>query len=304
MRVQTSSKFGERPNEKMVEMPKYFLIYEGEVTEPMYFDGIIVNRKKLAINQTLSLVSVLRSLEEASKSHPKYALKMAYDIKSQSKDNIISKENLYHGIVDFIKSEDLFNKDKLINMAEVYIKNYVNDLIDLGEIDNIILDIYKDDVFRTIAADIIDYLDFQRVTLDYNPEIDVINLIVDRDAGSFKSEQYDNLVKECKENNIKLYISNPCFEVWLLMHFDKFDNLDFDKLLENKRVNANKRARKYSDKMLSDIIGYDKSNLNFDMFVDKIDEAIKREKKYCEDIEELKNKVGSNVGVLIENMRN
>ena len=36
-------------------------------------------------------------------------------------------------------------------------------------------------------------------------------------------------------------------------------------LLENKRVNSNKKSRKYSDKMLSDIIGYDKSNLNFDM---------------------------------------
>ena len=57
MRVQTSSKFAERPNEIMVEMPKYFLIYEGEVTEPMYFNGIIVNRKKLAIKQSLSLIS-------------------------------------------------------------------------------------------------------------------------------------------------------------------------------------------------------------------------------------------------------
>ncbi|WP_304443129.1 RloB family protein [uncultured Clostridium sp.] len=304
MRVQTSSKFAERPNEIMMEMPKYFLIYEGEVTEPMYFSGIIVNRKRLAINQSLSLISVLRSLEDLSKSHPKYALKIANDIKSQSTENVISKENLFKSIVDFIKNEDRLDKEELINLADHYIKNYANDLIDLYEIDNIIIDIYKDDTFKNITSDIINYLEFQRITLDYNPKIDVINLIVDRDKGNFKSHQYDNLVKKCKENNISLYISNPCFEAWLLMHFEEFDNLDFDKLLENKRVNSKRKSRKYSDKMLSEIIGYNKSNLNFDIFVDRIDEAIKREKKYCEDIEELKNKIGSNVGILIENMRN
>ncbi len=88
------------------------------------------------------------------------------------------------------------------------------------------------------------------------------------------------------------------------MHFEEFDNLDFDKLLENKRVNSNKKSRKYSDKMLSEIIGYDKSNLNFDIFVNKIDDAIKREKKYCENVDDLKDKIGSNIGILIENMRN
>ncbi len=304
MRVQTSSKFAERPSEIMNEVPKYFLIYEGEVTEPMYFQGIIGNRKKLAINESISLISVLRSLEDTTKSHPKYALKMANDIKSQSKENVISKENLYNCIIDFIKNEDMSNKEELINVAKTYIQNYANDLIDLREIDNIILDIYKNDVFQNLAKDIIDYLELQRIILDYNPEIDIINLIVDRDKGSFKSEQYDNLVEECNDNNIKLYISNPCFEVWLLMHFKEFDTLDFDKLLENKRVNSKKKARKYSDKMLSEIIGYDKSNLNFDMFIDKIDDAIKREKNYCEDLKGLKDSIGSNIGLLIENMKN
>ncbi len=304
MRVQTSCKFAERPNEIMKEMPKYFLIYEGEVTEPMYFNGIIVNREKLAIKQSLSLISVLRSLDDSSKSHPKYVLKMANDIKSQSTENVIGKENIYKDIVDYIKNEDISNKEELINIAKNYIENYANDLIELCEIDNIIMDIYKDDVFQNIASEIIDYLEIQRIILDYNSEIDVINLIVDRDKGNFKSDQYDNLVNKCSENNIKLYVNNPCFEVWLLMHFEEFDNLDFDKLLENKRVNSNKKSRKYSDKMLSEIIGYDKSNLNFDLFVNRIDDAIKREKNYCEDVKKLKDKVGSNIGILIENMRN
>lgn len=35
MRVQTNNAFAQRPNQEMKEMPKYFLIYEGEVTEPI-----------------------------------------------------------------------------------------------------------------------------------------------------------------------------------------------------------------------------------------------------------------------------
>lgn len=125
-------------------------------------------------------------------------------------------------------------------------------------------------MFDKLADNISNYLEMQKNILDYNPEIDVINLVVDRDKGNFKEEQYDNLIKECNDKNIKLYVSNPCFEVWLLMHFDEFEKLDFEKLLENKRVNGNKKSRKYADKKLSEIIGYDKSNLNFDDFVDKM----------------------------------
>ena len=303
MRVQINNTFAKRPKEEMKEKVKYFLIYEGAVTEPMYFDGIIINRNKLAINQSLSLISVLRSIDDNSKSHPKYAIKMANDIKLQNINQNISKENLLKSINDYILKENNLNKEDLIKIAKNYIENYASDFINFSEIENIIMDMYKDDIFKDISLKIINYLDIQRVSLDYKPDIDIINLVIDRDKGNFKSEQYDNLLKECQENKIKLYVSNPCFEAWLLMHFEEFDNLDFNKLLENKRVNANKNSRKYSDKMLSEIIGYDKTNLRFELFVDKIDDAIKREKNYCEDLEKLENNIGSNVGNLIESMR-
>lgn len=303
MRIKNNNSFATRPTEKMYEMPKYFLIYEGELTEPVYFDGIAINRSKLAINQSLSIISVLRSLEEISKSHPKYALSMANDILSASVDESITKENLLKSIKDYLKINKIKNIDILTKKANDYINNYASDDISYNEIRNVIVDIYKDDVFDDLANNIFNYLELQKNVLDYNPEIDVINLIVDRDKGNFKDCQYDNLVAECNSKNIKLYVSNPCFEVWLLMHFDEFESLDFNKLLENKRVNRSKKSRKYADKKLSDIIGYDKSNLKFDDFVDRVDIAINREKKYCEDVLELKNNLGSNVGILISNMR-
>lgn len=301
MRVKSETEFAHRPSKPLIEIPKYFLIYEGEVTEPMYFEGLNVNRKKLAINENLSLISVLRSVDEIHNSHPKFVYKMVVDIKNQSEFDNITKENLLKSIKDYAEANHL---DKgYVDLAKDYIETYSNDYINTNEITNVIMDIYKNEVFVNVATDVINYLEMQRIALDYNSDIDVINLIVDRDKGNFKDFQYEQLLKQCKESNINLYVSNPCFETWLLMHFDEFDKLDFQKLIENKRINGKKGSRKYVDKMLSDIVGYDKSNLKFDYFVNNVDKAINREKNYCEDLKLLENNVGSNVGLLIEKLR-
>lgn len=307
MRIQTDNWFASRPLEELKEKPKYFLIYEGELTEPMYFKGIIINRDKLAINSSISLINVFRSLNELNKSHPKYALQMAKDIKNQSENNCITKENLLKSIIDFIEENSLKDKESLVSIAESYIDNYANYIIYNEEINDVIMDIYKEEIFENVSENILEYLRLQRDYLDYNPDIDIINLIVDRDSSSFKDYQYDDLLNSCKEHNIKLYVSNPCFEVWLLMHFEEFRQLDFNKLLDNKRVGNGKKSRKYSDKMLSEFspknIGYNKSNLKFEVFVDRIDLAIRQEKEYCEDLQGLKDNIGSNVGLLIEELR-
>ena len=49
--------------------------------------------------------------------------------------------------------------------------------------------------------------------------------------------------------------------------------------------------------------GYRKSSYCAERFVKNIDIAIENEKKFCEDINELEHTVGSNIGVLIEEMR-
>ena len=303
MRIVSDSGFAQRPSKELFEKPKYFLIFEGSSTEPRYFEGICKNKTKLSINEQISIVNVLRSIEDLRKSHPSHALKLGSEIKKQSLNGCISKENFLKSIKDLLHEINVDKKEMLIKQAEDYVKNYANEEINYDEIDNVIIDIFKDIIFENISDKIIEYFKAQRNNLDYNEEIDVINLIVDRDKSSFKEYQYYDLVKKCHKEGIKLYVSNPCFEVWLLMHFDEFENLDHQKLLENKRVGKSKKARKYADKMLSDIIGYDKSNLKFSSFVDKVDDAIKREKKYCENLNELENKIGSNVGKLIETLR-
>ena len=64
MRIVNDKGFATRPTEELHEKPKYFLIYEGSSTEPKYFEEICKNKSKLAINEKISIVSVLRSIDD------------------------------------------------------------------------------------------------------------------------------------------------------------------------------------------------------------------------------------------------
>lgn len=138
--------------------------------------------------------------------------------------------------------------------------------------------------------------------ITYSEDIDKMCFIVDRDKKSFKEEQYNYVKKECKRKNFKLYVTNPCFEFWLLLHFDEVHSIDKEKLLENNRITAKSKVR-YVEAELKKYFPYNKNKYNAELLIEKIDLAIENEKKFCEDIEELKDKLGSNIGLLIQELK-
>ena len=74
-----------------------------------------------------------------------------------------------------------------------------------------------------------------------------------------------------------------------------------DKLLENPKVTA---KRRYAEQELRKIWPrYRKSSYKAEEIVRHIDKAIENEEKFCEDVALLENKVGSNLGLLIREMR-
>ena len=142
------------------------------------------------------------------------------------------------------------------------------------------------------------YFETQNVT--YSSTIDKLNIVIDRDKQNFKDFQYDEVIEFCKNNNVNLYVSNPTFEFWLMLHFKEVIEEDKDKMLENKYVGS----RRYLEKRLHKICNYKKSKLNFKDFEPYIKDAIEREKFYKEDLISLKDELGSNVGILIDKMLN
>ena len=80
--------------------------------------------------------------------------------------------------------------------------------------------------------------------ITYSEDIDKMCLIVDRDKKSFKEEQYNYVKEECERKNFKLYVTNPCFEFWLLLHFDEVHLINKEELLENLLRSEERRVGK------------------------------------------------------------
>lgn len=133
-----------------------------------------------------------------------------------------------------------------------------------------------------------------RKTISYEPDYDIVCLIVDRDSKSFTEDQYDYVLEKCKEKNFDLYVSNPCFEFWVLLHFcesDEYRNADFEKVSLTEEV-----RKKFPC--------YKKNKYNAEFVVREVNTAIKNAKLFCENVNDLRHSVGTNLGCLIEKMRN
>lgn len=133
-------------------------------------------------------------------------------------------------------------------------------------------------------------------------EANEVCLIVDRDSDSFKEEQYIKVVDGCKKSNFHLYLSNPNFELWLLFHFiDELSLEEEDKFLSQKGEVAKKLQNHLKTNELSRAKTFNKKIL-FEHYMDRIDNAIRVAKKYEDDIEKLKDKLGTNVYQLVEKL--
>ena len=133
----------------------------------------------------------------------------------------------------------------------------------------------------------------------YFSAIDTLCIIVDRDKHSFQDYQYEELLQKCKEEGFFLAISNPCFELWLLLHYSDLSEYDLETILINKKIGR----RTQTELFLMDKLGgsYSKTRLRFSsQFLNRIEAAIENASRYTTSVDSLKNTIGSNVGVLLE----
>lgn len=138
---------------------------------------------------------------------------------------------------------------------------------------------------------------------DVGLENDEVCIIVDRDPKSLMEDQLDRAIKECENKGFNLYLSNPCFELWLLLHFleEKLSKEEEKNLLEIKG---------YAAKMLQEYLVVNKysraqkldKKIKFHHYEDRISNAVKNAKEYATTLSDLKEKVGTNIHQLIEKL--
>lgn len=295
-------------------LKKYFLVYEGSDTELIYFDAVNSMRENIGINPLIELIPIIRSYSEEGWSNPKKILDRIIENLEESKAERISYETLLNRMMDYFYGTKVITTSKVLakNMwktmihvcAEKLQKSLQAEVEDIETDCNAILELLKQEYDVThVVSDISDIIKDGGLT--YAEGFDQICLIIDRDKESFlatpENNQYGYVVEKCKEKGFQLCITNPCFEFWLLLHFDEVFELDTEKLLENPKVTS---KRRYAEQKLRIIYPkYKKSSYQAEELVGDIDKAIQNEKEFCEDVVGLENSVGSNIGRLIEKMR-
>ncbi|MEN3753439.1 RloB family protein [Mangrovibacter sp. SLW1] len=129
---------------------------------------------------------------------------------------------------------------------------------------------------------------------------DDLCLVIDRDKQSWTEAAISELAQHCHAKKYILALSNPCFEIWLLIHYCDISTIDE---LEKDKIRRNRKG--YMKNKLREIIGtYNPSAVNIDDFWGLTETAINRAKALDPNpAERWPNEIGSRVYILMEKIK-
>lgn len=295
---------------------KYLLVYEGKDTERIYFEGVNENRDRIGIDPLIELVPIARSYSEEGWSNPRAILDRVVQNLDETKTSVITYETLMNWIMEYLEEEDIAVNNRPL-------KKYYWDALDricreklcvsksqtVDDIDGActaIADALKEETgLENITENSSRFIENRGIM--YQEGFDKICFVIDRDRKSFTSGsgQYEYVLDRCKEKGFGFYLTNPCFEFWLLLHMEDLSDLDEEKLLENGMATSTMNYAEHElRRKLREAGGpnFKKGGYNPSWFMERISMAIANERMYCEDEAGLEHNIGSRVGILLEEM--
>ncbi len=143
-----------------------------------------------------------------------------------------------------------------------------------------------------------------------NPEIsfdkarDKMIIVFDADIFESKVQDYDEIVAMGEKNNI-LAVSNPAFELYLLLHFENAIENDIlpnkEEIIKNEKIGR----QTFIYKLLLNKTGINsKKNPQIGELAKNVDRAVLQEKKINQDIHKCKGMLTCNIGKIIGSIRN
>lgn len=145
---------------------------------------------------------------------------------------------------------------------------------------------------------------------NFDKEFDKIVLVFDLDIYESKPNDFVTVFNDAKEKGYLLALTNPSFELFLLLHKDRslidIINPVEEDIVKNEWVIRDDGSRKrFISNMFYETFGFDsKSNSQISNFVFDMNIAITQEKNINQDVENSQHILTSNVGKIIENIMN
>jgi hypothetical protein len=111
---------------------------------------------------------------------------------------------------------------------------------------------------------------------------DELWLIIDRDKQNNTPKNISDIAQSCLQKGYFLGLSNPAFEIWLLLHLTDLSTYSkeaLEILVQNKRVSASSSSKAALKKELSDVIGgFNETAYDAKIFLPFIQLAVERAK--------------------------
>ena len=287
--MRESRTFGKRKREELPQREvniKYILLTEGTETEPQYFEAVEENKKQLGIPPIIKILPLMRSYGENGWSNPKKILDRLLLNLEESTSNKISYSTLLNAMIDCLYYSEYLSKHKEL----------------IPEISNLLDRIYRN-VLKVTPDDFVEDKEatVTKVTEFLAKEKPRICELIIKNIGDALNEQSIPYAPDI--DNVQFYISNPGFELWLLMHSSNFATMKDDLAAKFSTMTPPEFLDHIESLLKQEFEGYNKSKLKTQPFMLAIDTAIANEKMFTESVDALKNDMGSNVGLLIQEMR-
>lgn len=177
-------------------------------------------------------------------------------------------------------------------------KTYFEDLATESRNNRVHVKVLERNSTASSPEHILDLLDRFRSEYQYKTGYDELWLVCDVDRWRKKLSQ---VAEKCAQKGYFLAVSNPCFEIWLLLHLRSLENYD-KTTLDEFRTNIKTNNRSRLEIELSNILGrYNPSNPDTTAFIPYV--AIAIERAYHLDIQpkdRWPNDLGSRVYLLVK----
>ena len=280
-RLSSKSYDRETPNEQITPRKIYFISVEGVATEVEYLHGLSDYRTELSINALVN-IEVLRRKTKDGYSAPEQVIELLEEYLSLRE----AGNNIFPDIPDEIKN----------NFSPDFIQLYIETPESISPKERNRFEL----ALRKTGYD----LAYRKYLSKYTSNFDEFCILIDRDAGSHSSEDMNFILQYCKEKKYRCFITNPCFEFWLLLHFsDVYEEYSdqLDLIRENKKVS---NAHSFVSNELSVKAHHGKKGIAFkEKYLPHIEEAIIRASKFASDNEALITDIGCNIWILIKEMQ-
>lgn len=275
-RLQSSAFSRNDETEKISPKRIVFLSVEGDETERTYFQNLNEH-----LDTAFIQIEVLRHRRGDGYSDPVYVIELLEEYINVREGDIIPDE-LPKSFTEKYSRE--FIQRYLAGSGELTVeeqKRFSGELLDIG------IDV-----------------EYRRYLQNFRGDIDYFAVVLDRDCGSHSMELMQECVNKCSRLNYGCFVTNPCFEFWLLLHLcDVKAEFSADEL---KALRLNPNVSKKHTKVSYEVsrrahhtktISLTKFN---DLYYPNILRAIKNAGSFADGFPELFDCLGSNLPDLLK----